>query len=188
MVAVTACRITTPKLTNTSRSCVTHLTFWCQCIFSLREKAFGASSFTAENRLTYAINSPLLNITCATIQTGFTIICRRTSHSITLRKKSQNNFCMLDFSKTCKHRSTFWQQFSKKTTMDMPKKNVSSYDEPVPERLREKFYYDFPLLIKIYQFVKTRYRDPINDLNLDLEAFKTKTCKGIMLPKAFPVR
>ena len=64
-----------------------------------------------------------------------------------------------------------------KTTMDMPKKNVSSYDEPVPERLREKFYYDFPLLIKIYQFVKTRYRDPINDLNLDLEALKRKPAK-----------
>ncbi|MEC9093688.1 MAG: hypothetical protein VX438_13325 [Planctomycetota bacterium] len=62
-----------------------------------------------------------------------------------------------------------------KKTMDMPKKNVSNYDEAVPERLRDKFYYDFPLLLKIYQFVKNRYRAPIKDLNLDLESLQRKT-------------
>lgn len=61
-----------------------------------------------------------------------------------------------------------------KSTMDMPVKNVSQYDEPVPEKLRERFYEDFPLLHKIYQFVKNRYRDPINDLNLDLESLERK--------------
>ena len=62
-----------------------------------------------------------------------------------------------------------------KTSMEMPVKNVSKYDEPVPEKLRDKFYYDFPLLHKIYQFVKKRYRDPINDLNLDLESLERKS-------------
>lgn len=61
-----------------------------------------------------------------------------------------------------------------KPTMDMPVKNVSRYDEPVPESLRQKFYDDYPLLLKIYQFVKKRFRDPINDLNLDLDALQRK--------------
>lgn len=65
-----------------------------------------------------------------------------------------------------------------KNSMEMPKKNVSNYDEPVPERLRDRFYRDFPLLLKIHQFVKDRYRDPIKDLNLDLDSLKRKVAQN----------
>ena len=62
-------------------------------------------------------------------------------------------------------------------SMEMPVKNISNYDEPVPEGLREKFYYNFPLLLKIYQFVKTHYRDPINDLKLELGDLERKSAR-----------
>ena len=41
---------------------------------------------------------------------------------------------------------------------ELPHINPSSYDEPVPEHLREPFYHDYPLLKKIYDFAKLHYR------------------------------
>lgn len=40
----------------------------------------------------------------------------------------------------------------------IPKFNVSNYDEPVPEYLRQKFYSDYPLLKAIYDYAKRTYR------------------------------
>ncbi len=49
----------------------------------------------------------------------------------------------------------------------IPKFNVSTYDEPVPEHLRQKFYNDYPLLKVIYDYAKRTYRQrtlrPIED-------------------------
>lgn len=39
-----------------------------------------------------------------------------------------------------------------------PKFNVSNYDEPVPEYLRQKFYDDYPLLKVVYDYAKRTYR------------------------------
>ncbi len=40
----------------------------------------------------------------------------------------------------------------------LPHMNVSMYDEPVPEYLREKFYLDYPLLKRVYDFALANYR------------------------------
>ena len=47
-----------------------------------------------------------------------------------------------------------------KPQTQLPKFNVSTYDETVPESLREQFYHDYPLLHQVYQFALERYRDP----------------------------
>ncbi len=47
-----------------------------------------------------------------------------------------------------------------KPQTQLPKFNVSTYDEPVPESLRDQFYHDYPLLKRVYQFAIDRYRDP----------------------------
>ena len=44
------------------------------------------------------------------------------------------------------------------TYVDLPRINVSRYDEPVPEHLREKFYHDYPLLKRVYDFALENYR------------------------------
>jgi hypothetical protein len=45
-----------------------------------------------------------------------------------------------------------------KESADLPYINVSKYDETVPEHLREKFYHDYPLLKRIYDFAVENYR------------------------------
>ncbi len=45
-----------------------------------------------------------------------------------------------------------------KEKSDLPHINVSQYDEPVPEHLREKFYRDYPLLKSIYDFAVEHYQ------------------------------
>jgi hypothetical protein len=47
-----------------------------------------------------------------------------------------------------------------KEPAELPKVNASEYDENFPEWLREKFYADYPLLKKIYDFAVENYRDP----------------------------
>ena len=44
-----------------------------------------------------------------------------------------------------------------KPNFQLPQLNVSKYDEPVPEKLRERFYHDYPLLKKIYDFAVDNY-------------------------------
>ena len=39
-----------------------------------------------------------------------------------------------------------------KESADLPRINVSRYDENVPEQLRDQFYNDYPLLKRIYDF------------------------------------
>lgn len=46
-----------------------------------------------------------------------------------------------------------------KESADLPHINVSKYDEPVPEHLREEFYQDYPLLKRIYDFAVENYRN-----------------------------
>ena len=43
---------------------------------------------------------------------------------------------------------------------ELPKINVSNYDEAVPESLRMQFYQNYPLLGRVYQFALERYRTP----------------------------
>jgi hypothetical protein len=45
-----------------------------------------------------------------------------------------------------------------KETAELPLVNVSEYDETVPEHLREKFYHDYPLLKRIYDFALENYQ------------------------------
>ena len=45
-----------------------------------------------------------------------------------------------------------------KPKSELPLTNVSNYDEVVPNYLREKFYHDYPLLKKIYNFALENYR------------------------------
>ena len=45
-----------------------------------------------------------------------------------------------------------------KSAADLPHINVSKYDESVPEHLREKFYHDYPLLKRIYDFAVETYQ------------------------------
>ncbi len=40
----------------------------------------------------------------------------------------------------------------------LPHINVSKYDESVPEHLREKFYHDYPLLKRVYDFAVENYQ------------------------------
>ena len=40
----------------------------------------------------------------------------------------------------------------------LPRFNVSTYDEKVPEELREQFYADYPLLKKVYDFAAKNYQ------------------------------
>ena len=47
-----------------------------------------------------------------------------------------------------------------KPKTQLPHFNVSVYDEPVPEHLREGFYRDYPLLKKIYDLAVSTYRLP----------------------------
>ena len=47
-----------------------------------------------------------------------------------------------------------------KPTGELPKVNVSNYDEAVPESLRTQFYHNYPLLGRIYQFALEHYRTP----------------------------
>ena len=49
-----------------------------------------------------------------------------------------------------------------KPSWELPRTNESNYDELVPEVLREKFYHDYPLLKRIYQFALDNYRDVEN--------------------------
>lgn len=45
-----------------------------------------------------------------------------------------------------------------KPSWQLPHMNVSMYDEPVPEYLREQFYQDYPLLKCVYDFALANYR------------------------------
>ena len=45
-----------------------------------------------------------------------------------------------------------------KASASLPHVNVSTYDEPIPERLREGFYADYPLLKKVYDLAVDTYR------------------------------
>lgn len=47
-----------------------------------------------------------------------------------------------------------------KPSGELPKFNVSTYDEAVPESLRKQFYHDYPLLERIYQFALDHYKNP----------------------------
>ena len=47
-----------------------------------------------------------------------------------------------------------------KPQTQLPKFNVSTYDETVPDSLRDQFYHDYPLLHRVHQFALDRYRDP----------------------------
>lgn len=40
----------------------------------------------------------------------------------------------------------------------LPQLNVSNYDEKVPEYLRDRFYEDYPLLKKVYDFARDNFR------------------------------
>ena len=42
---------------------------------------------------------------------------------------------------------------------ELPHMNISTYDEPVPTSLRDKFYHDYPLLKKVYQFAVDNYQN-----------------------------
>lgn len=46
-----------------------------------------------------------------------------------------------------------------KPEREMPLLNASTYDEPVPHLLRERFYRDYPLLKRVYDFGLATYRD-----------------------------
>ncbi len=46
-----------------------------------------------------------------------------------------------------------------KEMWDIPHMNESKYDEIIPEHLRDSFYYDYPLLKKVYDFAVSTYRD-----------------------------
>lgn len=46
-----------------------------------------------------------------------------------------------------------------KPEVEMPQLNASTYDEPVPHLLRERFYRDYPLLKRVYDFGLASYRD-----------------------------
>ena len=47
-----------------------------------------------------------------------------------------------------------------KPPVEMPMRNVSKYDEDVPESLRQWFYHNHPLLHDIYQFALETYKQP----------------------------
>jgi len=60
-----------------------------------------------------------------------------------------------------------------KPQTQLPKFNVSTYDESVPESLRKQFYHDYPLLDQVYQFALEQYREPNimpEALRLEIEA------------------
>jgi hypothetical protein len=40
----------------------------------------------------------------------------------------------------------------------LPHFNVSTYDENIPEHLREQFYLDYPLLKKVYDLALSTYK------------------------------
>lgn len=46
-----------------------------------------------------------------------------------------------------------------KKSAHLPHINVSQYDEPVPEHLRAKFYHDYPLLKRVYDFAVANYQN-----------------------------
>lgn len=47
-----------------------------------------------------------------------------------------------------------------KRSMTLARINVSTYDEQIPGHLREKFYYDYPLLKKVYDLALETYHEP----------------------------
>ena len=51
-----------------------------------------------------------------------------------------------------------------KEPAELARFNVSEYDEPVPERLREQFYRDYPLLKRVYDFAVEHYKNIDTDL------------------------
>jgi hypothetical protein len=54
---------------------------------------------------------------------------------------------------------------------ELPHMNVSRYDESVPEFLRERFYHDYPLLKRVYDFALANYRrDETESLQASLTA------------------
>lgn len=54
-----------------------------------------------------------------------------------------------------------------KPQTQLPRMNVSKYDENIPEYLRGQFYRDYPLLEKVYDYALDRYRSP-NELPPEL--------------------
>ena len=55
-----------------------------------------------------------------------------------------------------------------KPNVELPRFNESPYDEPVPGWLRERFYQDYPLLQKIYEFALASYdRDDLVTRQVD---------------------
>ena len=68
-----------------------------------------------------------------------------------------------------------------KEMWDMPHMNESVYDEVVPNRLREKFYADYPLLKRVYDLALATYKDvdrePLAESNkTDSDKTKSGTC------------
>ena len=61
-----------------------------------------------------------------------------------------------------------------KPEIQLPRYNESNYDEPVPEWLREKFYEDYPLLNRIYEFAKQNYDKPENYYFFDAQTNAVK--------------
>ncbi|MFM7738066.1 MAG: hypothetical protein ACKO9H_01585, partial [Planctomycetota bacterium] len=45
-----------------------------------------------------------------------------------------------------------------KPYFELPQLNTSNYDERVPQSLREQFYYEYPLLRRVYDFALRNYR------------------------------
>jgi hypothetical protein len=46
-----------------------------------------------------------------------------------------------------------------KESAHLPHINISQYDEPIPEHMREKFYHDYPLLKRVYDFAVDNYKN-----------------------------
>ncbi len=61
----------------------------------------------------------------------------------------------------------------KKPDRNLPQLNVSTYDEKVPNFLRESFYADFPLLLRIYTFAQENYLRTSFESISELKAPKT---------------
>jgi hypothetical protein len=45
-----------------------------------------------------------------------------------------------------------------KPYLELPQLNTSNYDEKVPQTLREQFYYEYPLLRRLYDYALRNYR------------------------------
>ncbi len=70
-------------------------------------------------------------------------------------------------------------------TMTLPVSNTSKYDETIPEEMRHQFYFDYPLLKKVYDFAAENYLYDLPTESVDGAVAQGKAAESVSADAVF---